>query len=504
VYGPASSINVTESNAATLTVTAAGPAITSHPANQSVVERGTAAFSVTASNAASYQWRYSANNGANWSNINDSDGFISGATTATLKITGMGIGWNGYIFRCVVTGSGGSADSNTATLTVTAGFIAVTDITGVPAATAASTPLTLTGAVVPDAATNKTITWSVKSEGTTGATITGGNTLNTTAGGTVIVTATVANGQTATTPFTKDFTITVNPVGVPKIIGPAVMTLEEGYTAVSSGVFTISGDPAPTVTKTSGDAKITWNDASKKLDIAAGLAEGVYQVALKAANGNAPDSTFAFTLTVTAEEEPDETPETPVIPITPETPNSFPFTDVPESAWYYYDVKNAYEMGLINGKTETLFAPNDNLTYAEAVKLAACMHQLYTTGSVTLANASPTWYQSYVDYAKANGIINKDYNWGAQATRAGYMEMFANALPDSALAPFNTVPDGSIPDVPMTHPQASAIYKLYRAGILQGVDAARKCNPGSNIRRSEVAAILTRMMDPSERVSFSM
>jgi hypothetical protein len=84
------------------------------------------------------------------------------------------------------------------------------------------------------------------------------------------------------------------------------------------------------------------------------------------------------------------------------------------------------------------------------------------------------------------------------------MEIFASALPDDALPAINDVPDGSIPDVPMSHPQAAAIYKLYRAGILQGVDAAHSCNPGSNIRRSEVAAIITRMMTPAARVTFSM
>ena len=104
------------------------------------------------------------------------------------------------------------------------------------------------------------------------------------------------------------------------------------------------------------------------------------------------------------------------------------FTDVPAGEWYYNDVKQAVESGLINGKTATAYCPNDNLSYAEAVKLAACMHQKYTTGSVTLQNGSP-WYQSYVDYAKANKIITKDYIWNTKATRAGYMEIFASALP---------------------------------------------------------------------------
>lgn len=115
-----------------------------------------------------------------------------------------------------------------------------------------------------------------------------------------------------------------------------------------------------------------------------------------------------------------------------------PFTDVPTGQWYYNDVKQAVESGLINGKTATTYCPNDNLTYAEAVKLAACMHQKYTSGSVTLQNGSP-WYQSYVDYAKANKIITKDYTWNAKATRAGYMEIFASALPAKALAAKNKI-----------------------------------------------------------------
>lgn len=180
-----------------------------------------------------------------------------------------------------------------------------------------------------------------------------------------------------------------------------------------------------------------------------------------------------------------------------------PFTDVPQSQWYYADIDHAYQNGLINGKTATLYKPDDFLTYAEAVKLAAAMNQRYTTGSVTLQNGTP-WYQTYVDYCKTKGIIDVDYQWNQPATRAGYIEIFAHALPDSAMTEINDVPDGAIPDVPMSHPQAAPIYKLYRVGILQGNNLQRTCNPGANIKRSEVAAILTRMMDSSKRIQFSM
>ena len=185
------------------------------------------------------------------------------------------------------------------------------------------------------------------------------------------------------------------------------------------------------------------------------------------------------------------------------------FTDVTQDSWYYEDVDNAVRLGIINGKSETTFAPDDNLTYAEAIKLAACMYQLYKDGSVYLVSGGNPWYETYVNYAKGHGIITDNFFYkvndiNKKATRAGYMEIFANALPDEALKGINNVPDGSIPDVPMVHESSISIYKLYRAGILTGVDAKHNCKPEDNIKRCEVAAIITRMMDETKRVKFSM
>lgn len=180
--------------------------------------------------------------------------------------------------------------------------------------------------------------------------------------------------------------------------------------------------------------------------------------------------------------------------------NMLPFTDVQMGDWYYADVKEAYDKKLINGKTNTLFAPNDNLTAAEAVKLAACMHQLKNEGRVNFPLNSTPWYKPYVDYAREKNIITTDLAWNSKIDRAGYMEVFAKII-TGAEANLNNIEDGTIPDVPMNHPNANSIYKLYRAGIVQGVDAAGNCNPKSFIKRSEVATILTRMMNESRRIS---
>ena len=183
-----------------------------------------------------------------------------------------------------------------------------------------------------------------------------------------------------------------------------------------------------------------------------------------------------------------------------------PFKDVPQSQWYYNDVVRAYESGLVNGLTDTTFGPDQNMTYAQAVKLAACMRQLALEGSVSLEGGSGgKWYQPYVDYAKDTTIISKDYSWNDNATRAGYAEIFASALPD--LKAKNTVADNAVPDVPSSHAQAAAIYALYRAGIVEGSTKNKVDHcfcPNDPIKRSEVSAILTRMMDDGARKSFTM
>ena len=94
-------------------------------------------------------------------------------------------------------------------------FVPVSSISGVPAVAEATVPLTLTATVSPSDATNQSIVWTVKSAGSTGASISGGNILTATAAGTKTVTATIANGATKNTPFTKDFSITVNDAFVP-------------------------------------------------------------------------------------------------------------------------------------------------------------------------------------------------------------------------------------------------------------------------------------------------
>ena len=194
---------------------------------------------------------------------------------------------------------------------------------------------------------------------------------------------------------------------------------------------------------------------------------------------------FAITVPVTVNLKPGTTP-------------TLKFIDVPENAWYYNDVMTSVEKGLFNGKTSTTFAPNDNMTVGEAVKLAACMHQLHKDGKVTLTNGSP-WYTTYMKYAVDNGITaDLTSRVGETITRQEYVSIFYKALPESEYAGKNTIADNAVSDVKMDNPYAKEIYAFYRAGIVTGGDG-NAFKPETNIQRCEVAAILVRMMDKDAR-----
>ena len=103
------------SNSAVLTVNAA-PAITGHPTVRTVCAGANTTFSATALNATGYQWQV--NQGSGFVNINNG-GIYSGATTATLNITGATSALNGYLYRMTVTGiCTPSATTSSASLTV--------------------------------------------------------------------------------------------------------------------------------------------------------------------------------------------------------------------------------------------------------------------------------------------------------------------------------------------------------------------------------------------------
>jgi len=171
------------------------------------------------------------------------------------------------------------------------------------------------------------------------------------------------------------------------------------------------------------------------------------------------------------------------------------FSDVAEAAWYHSSVKAAFEYGLIKGASPTEFKPDGTLTVAEAIVMADRIHMLYETGEDTLVNGTP-WYQTYVDYAIENDIIEDgdfaDYN--RNITRGEMADIFTRALPEEEYEVINDIPEELPLDI-VGHKYEDSIRTLFRAGIVTGNDPYGTYTPDASIKRCEAAAIISRIVD---------
>lgn len=177
------------------------------------------------------------------------------------------------------------------------------------------------------------------------------------------------------------------------------------------------------------------------------------------------------------------------------------FSDVSQGDWFFNHVKNAYEMGIMTGQGEGKFAPLASVSLAEVIAMAARLRSSYTGDGYDFSGGG-TWYAPMVDYAIAQGMIQKGEfaNYTAAATRAQFAYILSGALPSGALEEINTVENNSLPDVRMGDAYAANIYLLYRAGVLAGSDEKGTFFPSSTISRAEAAAITSRIASAPLRI----
>ena len=114
-------------------------------------------------------------------------------------------------------------------------------------------------------------------------------------------------------------------------------------------------------------------------------------------------------------EEPDE-PDWPIQPGKPSKPSDEdkpeepdePFIDVDENDWFYDAVTYVYSEGMMDGVSDTQFAPNSNLTRGMVVTMLYRLEdEPRVTGSSGFDDvASGAWYADAVTWAAENGIVN--------------------------------------------------------------------------------------------------
>lgn len=131
-----------------------------------------------------------------------------------------------------------------------------------------------------------------------------------------------------------------------------------------------------------------------------------------------------------------------------------PFTDIndPEQ-WYYEAVEYVEVNGLMAGLPGGLFAPNKELTRAEAVQILYNLEgQPTVTGDATFTDLTDDWYVKAIAWAETNGVVD-GYGDGTfhpndTVTREEFAQMMYNytafkKLDTSATADLTKFPDGN-------------------------------------------------------------
>ncbi len=176
------------------------------------------------------------------------------------------------------------------------------------------------------------------------------------------------------------------------------------------------------------------------------------------------------------------------------------FTDVPVNAWYASEVKNAYELGFMNGTGDTLMSPDGTMTVAQGITVASRVHAIYNQNTIP-EKSGGKWYDMYVEYAVNNGICKtEDFDsFDRNIRRYEMAVLFANALPESYFAAKNDIT--SIPDVNEAEEYADELLMLYKAGVVLGSDDYGTFHSNNPIKRCEAAAIINRAALPENRLT---
>ena len=187
---------------------------------------------------------------------------------------------------------------------------------------------------------------------------------------------------------------------------------------------------------------------------------------------------------------------------TQNTPSNMSFSDVKESDWYYSYVKTVYEQGLIKGISDTEFAPNEKLTRAMFVTILYRMDREPDANQSAFADVEKdSWYEKAVAWASANGIVqgvsNTEFAPNTNITReqmAAIIFRYAKYKgidTEEVTKDTNTLSHNDVFDV--SDWAKDAMHYSIAAGVING-DENGNLLPHNTATRAETSAVITRLI----------
>ncbi|MDR1247301.1 MAG: S-layer homology domain-containing protein [Clostridiales Family XIII bacterium] len=203
---------------------------------------------------------------------------------------------------------------------------------------------------------------------------------------------------------------------------------------------------------------------------------------------------------------PDDKPKQPDKPTPgPDKSGVDVFRDIKSTDWFYEDVAYAVKNGLFNGISADKFGPNTPMTRGMIVtvlgRLKGVSESSYKDSG--FSDVAPgQYYTAYVEWAKANGIVNgvgdnmfaPDRNVSRQDF-AVILARYAKLSKNDIKATRNPIAFSDRADIADYAKQA--VQDLYSGKIINGV-GENAFNPKGSATRAEVAAMLRRFIESSK------
>lgn len=176
------------------------------------------------------------------------------------------------------------------------------------------------------------------------------------------------------------------------------------------------------------------------------------------------------------------------------------FSDVPSGAWYAEAVQYVYDHALMSGKSNSSFAPDEQLTRAMFVSVLGRMDGVDTShypGSSFSDVRTGQWYSPYIEWASQSGIAS-GYSGGQFGTNdlitreqmavmlVRYLE-YADITLDEDERVNSYRDQSSIADWAL-----DGVNVIRRTGLMVG-DKNGRFNPQDNITRAEAAVVFMRL-----------
>lgn len=175
------------------------------------------------------------------------------------------------------------------------------------------------------------------------------------------------------------------------------------------------------------------------------------------------------------------------------------FTDI-ETHWSKPHIERLAKSGIVNGKEEELFKPQDNVTRAEFSKMLSLAFSVNVTTELPLLSDVQTsdWYYDYVTSLYLTGIVNgtsattfsPDKTITREEATVMIIRLYEKATSSSAPSSGLVFSDESI----ISAWAIDSVKKAVNLSVVTG-DSNGSFSPGRNLTRGEAAALICRLAD---------